>query len=311
MPVFISYCRADSAFATRLAEQLVKHKAHVWIDQWELHVGDSLINRIQEAIQGASGLLVILSKTSVESEWCKKELSTGLIRELEEKRVVVLPVLMEDCNIPLFLRDKLYADFRKNFDDGLKAVLESIARATSDSLVRVDSPQWHVDWAVDWGMEDDAFGMYMLAVEQATGNPFSVVTEIRIRGNRTATDRYLGLLEAGLDWVEKGALIELLADAAAEKDIRLRLDDEHAKMVDLVLNDSKSGSRYAVHIRSRRVGQDTGRDVLLNIGGQLHALRAGQRGTYRNLTKHEEEKLRAIQDRFATRPPNPTDYIAV
>ena len=71
----------------------MKHKANIWIDQWELHVGDSLIEKVQEAIRGASGLLVILSKASVESEWCKKELSSGLIRELEEKRVVVLPVL--------------------------------------------------------------------------------------------------------------------------------------------------------------------------------------------------------------------------
>jgi hypothetical protein len=85
MPIFISYSRADSDFATKLALQLIKHKATVWIDQWELHVGDSLVQRIQDAIQGTSGLLVILSKASVESEWCRKELSSGLIRELEEK----------------------------------------------------------------------------------------------------------------------------------------------------------------------------------------------------------------------------------
>jgi allophanate hydrolase subunit 1 len=138
MPIFVSYSRTDKVFATRLARQLVKHKANIWIDQWELRVGDSLIDRVQEAIQGASALLVILSKASVESEWCKKELSSGLIRELEEKRVVILPVLMEDCKIPIFLKDKLYADFRKSFDEGLQAILDAVARVTSDSLARVD-----------------------------------------------------------------------------------------------------------------------------------------------------------------------------
>ena len=151
MPVFISYSRVDSTFATRLAMQLVKHRANVWIDQWELHVGDSLISKIQEAIQGASALIVILSKASVESEWCKKELNSGLIRELDEKRVVILPVLMEECTVPLFLREKKYADFRTDFDGGLRSVLEAIARVTSDTLIRTESPEWHVDWSFRLG----------------------------------------------------------------------------------------------------------------------------------------------------------------
>src|SRR5260370_21940630 len=190
MPIFISYSRADSGFATKLAMQLVKYKANIWIDQWELHVGDSLINKIQEAIQGASGLLVILSKASVESESCKKELSSGLIRELEEKRVVVLPVLMEDCAIPMFLRDKVYADFRTNFDTGLRAVLEAIARVTSDSMARVEMPEWHVDWSIDWGVDqaDDSFFMHLTAIEHAVDQPYSVLTQIHIDANPVATE---------------------------------------------------------------------------------------------------------------------------
>jgi hypothetical protein len=111
MPIFISYSRADRGFVDRLANQLVEHRVSVWLDKWEIHVGDSLIAKIQEGITGASGLLIVLSKNSVKSEWCKKELNSALIRELEEKRVVVLPILIEDCEIPLFLREKLYADF--------------------------------------------------------------------------------------------------------------------------------------------------------------------------------------------------------
>lgn len=120
MPVFISYSHADKKFVDDLAVQLVRHRVHVWIDRWELRVGDSLINKVQEAIAGASALLVILSKASTKSDWCKKELTAGLFRELDEKRVVVLPVLLEDCDMPMFLKDKLYADFRKDFDAGLK-----------------------------------------------------------------------------------------------------------------------------------------------------------------------------------------------
>jgi len=41
------------------------------------------------------------------------------MRELDEKRVVVLPVIVEECDIPLFLREKMYADLRTNFNTGL------------------------------------------------------------------------------------------------------------------------------------------------------------------------------------------------
>src|SRR5689334_13514321 len=101
MPVFISYSHADKMFVDKLAAHLVKHNTHVWLDRWELNVGDSILNHVQQAIQESDALLIVLSKTSVASEWCKKELNAGLMRELDEKRVLVLPVLMENCEIPI------------------------------------------------------------------------------------------------------------------------------------------------------------------------------------------------------------------
>jgi len=68
--------------------------------------------------------------------------------------------------MPMFLRDKLYADFRTDFDTGLRAVLEGIARVTSDSLTRMETPEWHVDWSIDWGVdnEDDSFFLHLTAI---------------------------------------------------------------------------------------------------------------------------------------------------
>src|SRR5207249_735691 len=105
MAVFISYSHADSAFVDCLAGNLFRSKAPVWVDRWELNVGDSLIRRVEEALSKASAIVFVLSKASVASEWCCKELSAGLIRELDEKHVLVLPALLEDCEIPLFLRE--------------------------------------------------------------------------------------------------------------------------------------------------------------------------------------------------------------
>src|SRR6266849_4140829 len=159
MSVFISYTHSDKQFAHKLAAQLVKHNAHVWVDTWELNVGDSILNKVQEAIQASSALLVVLSKASVASEWCKKELSAGLMRELDEKRVVVLPVLVEDCEIPVFLREKMYADFRMDFKSGLKALVDAVAKVTNIDQGRLVSGNVQIDWAETWGYGDDQFQM--------------------------------------------------------------------------------------------------------------------------------------------------------
>ncbi|MFC1937437.1 toll/interleukin-1 receptor domain-containing protein [Chloroflexota bacterium] len=117
--VFISYASADRSFASKLANDLKSKGLNVWFDQWELKVGDSLTHKIGSAIKTQDFLIVVLSKASVESEWVLKELSIGLMRELEERRVVVLPIVIEDCDIPPLLSDKVYADFRRNYASGL------------------------------------------------------------------------------------------------------------------------------------------------------------------------------------------------
>ncbi len=124
--VFISYSSKDRAFATRLASDLKTQGLRVWYDQWALKVGDSLIDKISFGISSNDYLVIVLSKSSVTSEWVRKELNTALVREFTEKRVVILPVLIEDCEIPPFLSDKIYADFRSDYASGLHKLLDTL-----------------------------------------------------------------------------------------------------------------------------------------------------------------------------------------
>jgi len=150
MAIFISYNRGDVGFVDWLARSLVARRHNIWMDRWELNIGDSLISKIQGALTESDAILIVLSKHSVTSEWCKKELNSGLLRELEEKRVLVLPCLIEDCEIPLFLRDKLYAGFRKDFGKALTDVDDALLRITNPQQGRLESPSFHTDWSYDW-----------------------------------------------------------------------------------------------------------------------------------------------------------------
>jgi hypothetical protein len=278
VPIFISYSHQNADFVDRLALQLVQHRVNVWMDRWELHVGDSLLTKVQEAITGASALLVVLSQASVASEWVSKEINAGLLRELEERKVVVLPVLVEDCAVPIFLRDKLYADFRSDFDHGIRMVLESVARVSTASLGRIEEPDYYTDWSVEWGSSDAHVAIRVTLVEQPQRQPYTVLGVVEIRLDSSATSSYLrSVEESGLEAANSDVVAQV---AAAVSDVEFRLTNE----LELVSHHSVklvTGSSD-VQVSARRLGVDTGRDVLYRAGQQLEQLVQQMRDVLRN-----------------------------
>ena len=109
--VFLSHSHADKAFARRLAADLRAAGHSVWIDEAEINVGDSLVGKIREGIDQVDYVAAILSEASISSEWVTRELDIASNREIEEKRVMVLPLLVQKVELPGFLKGKFYADF--------------------------------------------------------------------------------------------------------------------------------------------------------------------------------------------------------
>jgi len=121
--IFLSHSHADKTAAKRLTDELRSRGVYVWIDEAEIMVGDSLIEKIREGIDKVDYFGVAPSTTSVRSAWVAKELDVAMNQEIEGRRVRVLPILLEDCNLPSFLIGKLYADFRADFAVGLARLL--------------------------------------------------------------------------------------------------------------------------------------------------------------------------------------------
>jgi hypothetical protein len=126
--VFLSYSSKDREFVNRLAMDIRARGFDVWYDQWQLEIGDSLLNKIQEGIKQSSWLVVVLSPHANESKWVTEELNSGLANQLAEDHIYVLPVLYKDCEIPPFLRDKVYADFRQDYLYGLQRLILTLRR---------------------------------------------------------------------------------------------------------------------------------------------------------------------------------------
>jgi hypothetical protein len=268
VPLFISYSHADKEFVDSLARQLVANRVSVWLDKWEIHAGDSLLTKVQNAISGASALLVVLSKTSVKSDWCTKELNAGLMRELDEKRVIVVPILLEDCPIPTFLREKFYADFRTSFDHGLEVILESIARVTNATQGRVEQLNYHTDWAIDWGDINGKDVFRLTMIDHTKEQPYTILSEITIIGDGDASRWYRKeLAKAGGETAREEILLGLEAAMQGDEQFTFRLTDQMPRngFVTFDLNGGIFGATMTV----RRLGMDTGHDTIVRLDGQV------------------------------------------
>jgi uncharacterized protein YjbI with pentapeptide repeats len=129
---FISYASKDHAFAERLYADLQNQGVRCWFAPEDMKIGDRLRLRIDETIRLYDKLLLILSKTSVASQWVEQEVETALARERQQGTTILFPVRIDNTvmtlktgwpalirhtrNIGDFRRWKTHGVYQKAFD---------------------------------------------------------------------------------------------------------------------------------------------------------------------------------------------------
>lgn len=124
MKIFLSHSSKDKGFIKRLAGDIRERNLDYWLDEVELGPGDSLIDEIESAIDASPVFLIALSRNSIQSKWVRLELKAAMTLKLEGRDVRIIPALIDDCEVPLFLRDQVYADFRSSYESGLLQILK-------------------------------------------------------------------------------------------------------------------------------------------------------------------------------------------
>ncbi|MEO1434933.1 MAG: TIR domain-containing protein [Bacteroidota bacterium] len=114
--VFISHTHKDKKpFTNQLVTDLKEKGIRTWYDSENMHVGNSLTQKVIDGIQQSKFFLIVLSENSILSEWVMKELKVRL--ETNHSPNSILPTLFGDImeeQAPESIRklDLLYADFR-------------------------------------------------------------------------------------------------------------------------------------------------------------------------------------------------------
>jgi hypothetical protein len=118
---FISYSRADSEFALKLAQDLKAAGIPVWLDQLDIRPGHEWDDAIEAALTGATRVIMILSPTSVASRNVRNEIAVAL-----DEGKDILPILHLDCVTPLQLRRVQHIDFRSDYAQGFSSLLKHL-----------------------------------------------------------------------------------------------------------------------------------------------------------------------------------------
>ncbi|HAW49991.1 TPA: hypothetical protein DCX16_03465 [bacterium] len=113
---FISHSSLDHDFVEQLAQRLKSDNVDVWIDDWMINVGDSIIQKINEGLEDSSFFIIVISENSINSDWVQQELKAAFMKQMTKRDIKILPVLidLDPSKLPPLLSNIYSARFSKN-----------------------------------------------------------------------------------------------------------------------------------------------------------------------------------------------------
>lgn len=121
--VFVSHASEDKPFVDKLVADLAANAVPVWYDKLDLRIGESIPGAINLGLTDSKYFAIVLTKASVASIWVREELNAALMRQVAKGGTFILPLLLEDCEIPPLLAHRKFADFRNDYSGALSNLL--------------------------------------------------------------------------------------------------------------------------------------------------------------------------------------------
>jgi 5'-deoxynucleotidase YfbR-like HD superfamily hydrolase len=130
MKIFLSHSSLDKKFVRKIYDALISQGYEPWLDEIDIPLGGSIPFEISKGLDESDVVLAFISKNSVSSNWVNTEWQLKFFEQVNKGKVLVLPLLMDNCDIPILLKDKRYADFRNqdSYETGLAFLLNSLQK---------------------------------------------------------------------------------------------------------------------------------------------------------------------------------------
>jgi uncharacterized protein (DUF2267 family) len=130
MHIFLSHNHRDKHDARRLGIELQLAGADVWFDEWNVQVGESIPGAVNDALERVDTVAVLWSEAASASNWVRAELEAALARALSEGEVRLIPVILDDHELPPLLAMRRWVDLR---DGGFATAVRQLAGLESEA----------------------------------------------------------------------------------------------------------------------------------------------------------------------------------
>jgi len=267
MSIFISYNRNDKDFVDKLSRELIKNNIVVWRDEWQIEVGDSIINEIQKGLEKSSFICIVWSKNAAKSKWVEKELNAALIKEIEEDRKILLPIVIDDSKLPLLLKDKLYIDFRYSFQEGVKKLINAVADKFNLLSGKITNNDYLTYYGTDLVCYSDKLEIYLDIISQDKNVDYFILTKIKFTCNNTLLDQFKLYKKDKQESDFVSQIVYICKQAMGKK--RIIVGGKEIGRIQFDVVDDKSDLSFNVDIVSKKIGIDDGKYVVFNVAALL------------------------------------------
>ena len=117
--VFLCHNSEDKPAVIEIAQRLLSQDIRPWLDEWNLRPGQDLQDALDTEIEQFKTAAVFVGSKGL-GPWQRQEIKVFL-REFVERGCWVIPVLLGDApqepELPTFLKDKTWVDFRRQVPD--------------------------------------------------------------------------------------------------------------------------------------------------------------------------------------------------
>lgn len=132
--VFISHSSIDKQISAYIAMDLERSGYDVWFDMWDIDAGQSIPQSISDGLDNCNALIIILSKSYLESAFCKDEWQ-GFYMKYRKHNKPIFVVIIDNSEVPSIIASLKYIRFdplnKEEYDDmihslkkGLKKIIE-------------------------------------------------------------------------------------------------------------------------------------------------------------------------------------------
>ena len=124
--VFISYSYNDREIAHRISDALEREQIDVFIDYKDISVGDNVFDQIRYMYESSETVIVLLSNSLFSSSYFQFEFPQYFFEEARKRKVNVIPILVEKCQVPSDFLEFEIINLTNNFEKGLQRVVQKL-----------------------------------------------------------------------------------------------------------------------------------------------------------------------------------------